>query len=110
MGNGRWSKKGANHARTDHERENEPDAGFLRIFMTASPKAKRVEFRPPDPSCNPYLPFTAMLMAGLDGVENKTDRASRSTTTSRILDRKSWRTCRQCRARWRRRATDHNTV
>ena len=36
-----------------------------------NPKAKRVEFRPPDPSCNPYLAFAAMLMAGLDGVERK---------------------------------------
>jgi glutamine synthetase len=36
-----------------------------------SPKAKRVEFRPPDPSANPYLAFAAMLMAGLDGVLNK---------------------------------------
>lgn len=40
-----------------------------RIPMYSSdPKAKRVEFRPPDPSCNCYLAFTAMLMAGLDGV------------------------------------------
>ena len=38
-----------------------------------SPKAKRVEFRCPDPSCNPYLAFAAMLMAGLDGIENRTD-------------------------------------
>jgi glutamine synthetase len=36
-----------------------------------SPKAKRIEFRVPDPSCNPYLAFSAMLMAGLDGVRNK---------------------------------------
>jgi len=36
-----------------------------------SPKQKRVEFRIPDPSCNPYLAFAAMLMAGLDGVRNK---------------------------------------
>jgi glutamine synthetase len=36
-----------------------------------SPKAKRIEFRAPDPSCNPYLSFSAMLMAGLDGVMNK---------------------------------------
>lgn len=36
-----------------------------------SPKAKRVEFRTPDPSCNPYLAFSALLMAGLDGVQNK---------------------------------------
>jgi glutamine synthetase len=38
-----------------------------------SPKAKRVEFRPPDPSCNPYLCFAALLMAGLDGVQNQID-------------------------------------
>jgi len=37
------------------------------------PEAKRVEFRCPDPSCNPYLSFAAMLMAGLDGIENKID-------------------------------------
>src|SRR2546423_900786 len=36
-----------------------------------SPAAKRVEFRSPDPSCNPYLAFAAMLQAGLDGVKNK---------------------------------------
>ncbi|MCL2534855.1 MAG: type I glutamate--ammonia ligase, partial [Nocardiaceae bacterium] len=36
-----------------------------------NPKAKRVEFRVPDPSCNPYLAFAAMLMAGLDGIKNK---------------------------------------
>jgi glutamine synthetase len=38
-----------------------------------SPKAKRIEFRCPDPSCNPYLAFAAMLMAGLDGIQNKID-------------------------------------
>ncbi len=43
-----------------------------RIPMySPSPKAKRVEFRCPDPSCNPYIAFSAMLMAGLDGVKNK---------------------------------------
>jgi glutamine synthetase len=36
-----------------------------------SPKAKRIEFRCPDPSCNPYLAFSAMLMAGLDGIQNR---------------------------------------
>ena len=36
-----------------------------------SPKARRVEVRFPDPLCNPYLGFAAMLMAGLDGIENK---------------------------------------
>src|SRR5688572_12755687 len=44
----------------------------VRIPMySASPKAKRVEFRPPDPACNPYLAFAAMMMAGLDGIQNK---------------------------------------
>ncbi len=43
-----------------------------RIPMySPSPKAKRVEFRCPDPSCNPYLAFAAMLMAVLDGIQNK---------------------------------------
>jgi glutamine synthetase len=40
-------------------------------LYSRSAKAKRVEFRVPDPSCNPYLAFSAMLMAGLDGVRNK---------------------------------------
>ncbi|HSK90472.1 MAG TPA: type I glutamate--ammonia ligase [Euzebyales bacterium] len=40
-------------------------------LISQSPKAKRVEFRVPDPSCNPYLAFSAMMMAGLDGVRNK---------------------------------------
>ena len=38
-----------------------------------SPKAKRIEYRPPDPSANPYLCFAALLMAGLDGIQNKID-------------------------------------
>lgn len=46
----------------------------IRIPMySANPKAKRVEVRFPDASSNPYLAFSAMLMAGLDGVENKID-------------------------------------
>ncbi len=45
-----------------------------RIPMySPSPAAKRVEFRCPDPSCNAYLAFAAMLMAGLDGIENRID-------------------------------------
>ncbi|MBW2035273.1 MAG: type I glutamate--ammonia ligase [Deltaproteobacteria bacterium] len=44
----------------------------IRIPMySASPKAKRIEFRTPDPSCNGYLAFSAMLMAIIDGIENK---------------------------------------
>ena len=43
-----------------------------RIPMySSSPKAKRVEFRCPDPSCNPYLAFSALLMAAIDGIQNK---------------------------------------
>lgn len=46
----------------------------IRIPMYSnSPKAKRIEFRCPDPSSNPYLAFAALLMAGLDGIENKID-------------------------------------
>ena len=46
----------------------------VRIPMySPSPKAKRVEFRCPDPSCNPYLAFAAILMAALDGIQNKID-------------------------------------
>src|SRR5580704_14930620 len=46
----------------------------VRIPMySTNPKTKRLEFRPPDPSCNPYLTFAAMVMAGLDGIANKID-------------------------------------
>lgn len=46
----------------------------IRIPMYSnSPASKRIEFRPADASCNPYLGFAAMLMAGLDGIKNKID-------------------------------------
>jgi glutamine synthetase len=46
----------------------------VRIPVTGtSPKAKRLEFRVPDPSCNPYLAFSAQMMAGLDGIRTKTE-------------------------------------
>jgi glutamine synthetase len=46
----------------------------IRIPLTGdNPKAKRLEFRCPDPSCNPYLAFAAMLCAGIDGIKNEID-------------------------------------
>jgi glutamine synthetase len=48
-------------------------AGIRIPMYSANPKAKRLEFRPPDPSCNPYFTFSAMLMAALDGIQKKTD-------------------------------------
>jgi len=42
-------------------------------MYSENPKSKRIEFRPPDPSANPYLAFAAMLMAGIDGIINKID-------------------------------------
>ena len=46
-------------------------SGCVRIPWAETPKAKRVEARFPDPSANPYLAFSALLMAGLDGIKNK---------------------------------------
>jgi glutamine synthetase len=43
----------------------------IRIPYVSNPKGRRIEVRFPDPTCNPYLGFAAMLMAGLDGIENK---------------------------------------
>jgi glutamine synthetase len=48
-------------------------SAICRIPATNSSKAKRVEFRAPDPSCNPYLAFSAILMAGVDGICNEID-------------------------------------
>ncbi len=45
----------------------------IRIPVVPSPRARRIEVRFPDPTGNPYLAFTAMLMAGLDGIKNKID-------------------------------------
>src|ERR1700742_2367455 len=55
-----------------YSRRNRSAACRIPMY-SASPKAKRVEFRPPDPSCNPYMAFAAMMMAELDGIENKID-------------------------------------
>ena len=48
-------------------------SGCVRIPWAESPNAKRVEARFPDPAANPYLCFSALLMAGLDGIKNKID-------------------------------------
>ena len=46
----------------------------MRIpVYSESPNAKRIEFRTPDPSCNPYLAYSAIVMAGIDGILNKID-------------------------------------
>ena len=55
-----------------YSRRNRSAAVRIPMYSN-SPKTKRVEFRPPDPACNPYLGFAAMMMAGLDGIVNKMD-------------------------------------
>ncbi len=52
---------------------NRSAAARIPMYFQGNPKAKRVEFRPPDPSCNPYLAFAAMLCAGIDGIKRKID-------------------------------------
>ncbi|MEX2544883.1 MAG: type I glutamate--ammonia ligase, partial [Phycisphaeraceae bacterium] len=53
-----------------YSRRNRSAAIRIPLY-NASPKAKRIEFRCPDPSCNPYLAFSALLMAAIDGIQNK---------------------------------------
>jgi glutamine synthetase len=53
-----------------YSRRNRSAAVRIPLY-SSSPKAKRLEFRCPDPSCNPYLAFSAILMAALDGIQNK---------------------------------------
>ena len=55
-----------------YSRRNRSAAVRIPMYST-SEKAKRLEFRCPDPSCNPYLAFSAMLMAVIDGIQNKID-------------------------------------
>ncbi|MGD0346955.1 MAG: type I glutamate--ammonia ligase [Terracidiphilus sp.] len=55
-----------------YSKRNRSAAVRIPVYST-SPKAKRIEFRCPDPSTNPYLCFAALLMAGLDGIKNKID-------------------------------------
>jgi glutamine synthetase len=55
-----------------YSRRNRSAACRIPMY-SLDPKTKRVEFRCPDPSCNPYLAFAAMLMAGLDGIRSRID-------------------------------------
>ncbi len=55
-----------------YSRRNRSAAVRIPVYHT-SPKSKRIEFRCPDPSCNPYLAFSAMVMAAIDGIQNKID-------------------------------------
>ncbi len=58
-----------------YSKRNRSAAVRVPMYST-NPKAKRIEFRPPDPAANPYLAFSALLMAGLDGIERKIDPGS----------------------------------
>jgi glutamine synthetase len=55
-----------------YSQRNRSAAVRIPLYST-SPKAKRIEYRPPDASCNPYFAFAAMLMAGIDGIKRKLD-------------------------------------
>jgi glutamine synthetase len=55
-----------------YSKRNRSAAVRIPMYST-NPKTKRIEYRPPDPSANPYLAFAAMMMAGLDGIERKID-------------------------------------
>ena len=83
----------------------------VRIPMySPSPKSKRVEFRCPDPSCNIYLALSAMLMAGLDGIERQLDPGSRWTRICMICRPRSGRVSPRRRDRWRRRWTTWSKI
>lgn len=59
----------------------------IRIPMYSNnPKAKRVEFRMPDPLCNPYIAFSALMLAGLDGIENELDPGKHTDDNLYALD------------------------
>ncbi len=55
-----------------YSQRNRSAAVRIPVYST-SPRAKRIEYRPPDPSANPYLAFAAMLLAGLDGIRRRMD-------------------------------------
>ena len=78
----------------------------VRIPMYSdNPKAKRIEFRPPDCMCNPYLSFPAILMACVDGIVNKIDPGNPMDVNTYHMDPKNSRRSRPSRVRWKRRST-----
>ena len=80
----------------------------IRIPMYSdSPKAKRIEFRCPDAAANPYLAFSAMLMAGLDGIQKGLDAGEPADWDLFEEDRARRR---RCRARLRKRSRRSSTI
>ena len=79
-----------------YSQRNRSAAVRIPVYFT-HPKAKRVEFRSPDPSANPYLAFAALLMAGLDGIRARPRAAAiRWTRTSTSCRRSARRRSRRC--------------
>ena len=73
----------------------------IRIPLAGtSPAAKRIEFRAPDPSCNPFLAFSAQLMAGLDGILNHIEPPEPVDKDLYELRRKSTLASSRCQAPW----------
>jgi len=81
-----------------YSRRNRSAACRIPMYSSA-PEAKRVEYRPPDPSANPYIAFSAMLMAGLDALRTASIPARRSTRTSTTLVPRSCSACPPSRPR-----------
>jgi len=73
----------------------------IRIPIAASEKARRIETRFPDPTANPYLCFAALMMAGLDGIQNKIHPAIRRTRTCTTCRRKRTRRSRRSATAWK---------
>ena len=77
-------------------------AGVRIPMYSTNPKAKRLEFRPPDPSANGYLTWTAMLMAAIDGIKNKIDPGEPLDRDIYEMTPTSWQNIRKHQGRWRR--------